>query len=246
MGLFRIFVSATTLCLLPPSNPSLTNARHTTKTPGKDRLARMANQHRPIQPMQQVLPATSPTHTTPSPNARSTITSLDGAMDARMAVRNVWCATIYQTSLPITARTAQSSRKLGLNSSNGHQLAAGMQQLESAKKLPLQPCQPQHRQLWVSRPVMGGLPQHPGPSQPSLNRKAMIRTKNLTMRESMKGRCMPLVALTLTPTFPCIHVLITFLLTTQVPTSLLLPPAAATLRPSTPEAFAQFTSQNTS
>ncbi len=136
-GVVQIFASAATPCHHPPSNPLSTNARHTTKTPGKDRSARTVNQHGPLQPTQQALQATSPIHTMPSPNAHSTIICLDGAMDARMAVRNVWCATIHQTSPPITARTAQTSRKLGLNLSNGHQLMAGTQHLRSAKKPPL-------------------------------------------------------------------------------------------------------------
>jgi hypothetical protein len=217
-----------------------------TKTHGKDWLARTINQHKPLQPKQQALLATSQTHTMPFLNACSTITCLDGTIDARMAVRNAWCATTHQTIPPITARTAQSSRKLGLNLSNRHQPTAGTQHLKLAMKGPLQPHQQQHPQLRVPRPVMGGLPQHPGPSRPSLNRKTTIWAKNLTTRESMRGRSTQLIALTHTPTFPCIHVLITFPPTTQVPTSLLPPPAATTPRPSTPEAFARFNSQNTS
>jgi hypothetical protein len=39
-------------------------------------------------------------------------------MDAKMAVTNVWCATIHQTRPPIIARIAQSSRKWGGDASS--------------------------------------------------------------------------------------------------------------------------------
>jgi hypothetical protein len=136
-GWFRTFSLVATVCPHPHFNPLLTNARHTTKTPGKGQLARTANQHRPLQPMRQAPQAMAPILTTSSLLARSTFTCLDDAMDAKMVVANVWCATIHQTSLPIIARIPQSSRKSGLHLSNKHQPTAGMRHLELAKPCPL-------------------------------------------------------------------------------------------------------------
>jgi hypothetical protein len=56
--------------------------------------------------------------------------------------------------------------KIGLNLSNKQQQTAGTVHLEPAKPCPLQPCQPLHLQLWVLRPIVRGLPQHPGPPRP--------------------------------------------------------------------------------
>jgi hypothetical protein len=164
MGWFRTFALVATLCPHPHFNSLWTNAGLMTKTPGKGRLARMTNQHGPLQPTRQAPPAMAPILTTSSPLAHSTFTCVNGAMDAKMAVTNVWCATIHQTSPPIIiARISQSSRKLGLNLSNEHQPTAGTCHLESAKPRPLQPHLLLHPQLWVLRPIVPGLPQHPGP-----------------------------------------------------------------------------------
>jgi hypothetical protein len=105
-GWFRTFALVAALCPHPHFNPSSNNARHTAKTPGKGRLAKTANQHGPFQPTQQVPPAMASILTTSSLLACSTFTCLDGTMDAKMAVTNVWYATIHQTSPPIIARIA--------------------------------------------------------------------------------------------------------------------------------------------
>jgi hypothetical protein len=90
-------------------------------------------------------------------------------------------------------------KKIGLKLVKRTPANGGVQHLELAKQHPLQPRQPLHPQLQILRPIVRGLPQDPGPSWPLLSRKAMIWAKNSTTRESMRERCTPLVALTLTP-----------------------------------------------
>jgi hypothetical protein len=76
---------------------------------------------------------------------------------------------------------------------------AGTQHLESAKKPPLQPHQPQHWQLQVSRPVMGGLPQYPGPTWPTLNRKATIGVMILITEVKTRARATSLAVSLIQP-----------------------------------------------
>ncbi len=151
---------------------------------------------------------------TPSLQAYLTFTCLDGTMDAKDGGDK--CMVCHNTSNKPTHHSKDYPilkiirlKLVKRTPANGGDTAS-----QVGKKAPPPTHQPLHPHLWVPQPVMAGLPHYPGPSQPPLNRKTTIRAKNLTTRECMRESCMPLVVLTLTPKFPCIHALVTFLQTT--------------------------------